>query len=458
MKSVYLFFLCLLISCQKMPQKENQFTGKKGEVKLITLAPGHFHAALLQKNSLDIIDPVVHVYAPEGKETESHLQYINSYNSREIEPTHWKEIVYTGDDFLEKMWNDKKGNVVVLAGNNQHKTDYIFQSVENNINVLADKPMAIDFPSFEKLEKAFYLAKEKDVIVYDLMTERYVDYNIVNRVLMQNKELFGELIKGDPEQPAVELGSVHHFFKEVSGKPLIRPAWYYDVNQQGEGLTDVTTHLIDLVFWKCFPDKSINYKKDIRIIDALHWPTTLTREQFQRSTGEKSFPDYMSPTKESTIEVYSNGSMLYTIQDMYVAISVVWNYQAPPNTGDTHSSVFRGSKSTISILQGEEQSYIPKLYIERNADIPEDDFYAVLKKATEELKPRFDIEIIPLSDQRMELNIRPAVKTSHEDHFSMVAKKYFDFLVNRDMPQWETDNMLAKYYITTKALDIARRK
>ncbi|MFQ8805711.1 MAG: putative oxidoreductase C-terminal domain-containing protein [Alistipes indistinctus] len=34
---------------------------------------------------------------------------------------------------------------------------------------------------------------------------------------------------------------------------MTRPAWYYDVTQQGEGIADVTTHLIDLAAWKCFP-------------------------------------------------------------------------------------------------------------------------------------------------------------------------------------------------------------
>ena len=59
---------------------------------------------------------------------------------------------------------------------------------------------------------------------------------------MHQKGLFGELQKGLPDNPSITMESVHHFFKNVSGKPLIRPAWYYDVAQQGEGIADVTTH------------------------------------------------------------------------------------------------------------------------------------------------------------------------------------------------------------------------
>ena len=36
-------------------------------------------------------------------------------------------------------------------------------------------------------------------------------------------------------------------------------------------------------------------------------------------------------------------------------------------------------------------------------------------------------------------------------------EKYLGYLKNHDMPDWEVPNMLAKYYITTTALDMARQ-
>ena len=55
----------------------------------------------------------------------------------------------------------------------------------------------------------------------------------------------GSSEKATPENPGVVMDSVHHFFKEVAGKPLIRPAWFFDVRQEGEAIPDVGTHLID---------------------------------------------------------------------------------------------------------------------------------------------------------------------------------------------------------------------
>ncbi|HHT84658.1 MAG TPA: hypothetical protein GXZ88_02720 [Firmicutes bacterium] len=37
-----------------------------------------------------------------------------------------------------------------------------------------------------------------------------------------------------------------------------------------------------------------------------------------------------------------------------------------------------------------------------------------------------------------------------------VAKQFFEYLANRDMPDWEISNTLAKYYVTTKAVELAK--
>ena len=96
-------------------EKQNMFTGAKGEVKIMTLDPGHFHAALVQKSMYDQVDPTVYVYAPEGSDLQGHLALINNYNTRAESPTSWNEKIYTGPDFFEKMLAEKPGNVMVTA-------------------------------------------------------------------------------------------------------------------------------------------------------------------------------------------------------------------------------------------------------------------------------------------------------------------------------------------------------
>lgn len=158
--------------CAQQQPATQHFDGSRGEVKLLTLDPGHFHAALVQMYMYDQVDPTVYVYAPEGEDVTMHLDRIKLYNERADNPTSWNEQVYTGADFLQKMISEHRGNVVVLAGNNGKKTGYVKAAVDAGINVLSDKPMAIDSKNFRLLESTLDEAAAKGVLVYDIMTER----------------------------------------------------------------------------------------------------------------------------------------------------------------------------------------------------------------------------------------------------------------------------------------------
>ncbi|GAI44492.1 unnamed protein product, partial [marine sediment metagenome] len=169
---------------------------------------------------------------------------------------------------------------------------------------------------------------------------------------MLNKDVFGQLQKGSVDEPAVVKESVHHFFKYVSGTPIKRPTWYFDTTQQGEGLVDVTTHLIDLVMWTCLPDEPIDYQKDIVMKKARRWPTMLTRQQYEKVTRAPDFPDFLKGklNNEGVLSYYANGEMIYTMKGVHVKLAVTWNFQAPEGGGDTHHSLFRGSKANVIIV------------------------------------------------------------------------------------------------------------
>src|SRR5215213_9455083 len=65
-------------------------------VRLITLDPGHFHAALVQKFMYPDVDSVVHVYSAGGDDLAQHLARVESFNKRGDQPTRWVEKPYTG--------------------------------------------------------------------------------------------------------------------------------------------------------------------------------------------------------------------------------------------------------------------------------------------------------------------------------------------------------------------------
>jgi predicted dehydrogenase len=459
-----LVFTVLLSACsgggQKSETQESKtmFTGAKGEVKLMTLDPGHFHAALVQKTMLEQIDPTVYIYAPEGPELQAHLNLIESYNNRAENPTSWETKIYTGPDFFEKMLEEKPGNVMVTAGNNAKKTEYILETVKAGINVLADKPMVITPDEFPMLEQAFKVAEENGVMLYDIMTERYEITTMIQRELSLIPEVFGTLQTGTPEEPAITKESVHHFFKYVSGNPLVRPAWFFDVEQQGEGIVDVTTHLVDLIQWEAFPEVTLK-KEDVEIVSANRWTTDLTPEMFKKSTQLDEYPEYLQKdVEEGVLKVYSNGEINYKLKGIHAKVSVIWNFQAPEGTGDTHYSIMRGTKCNLTIKQGEEEGYKPQLYIEALPETDLQEFAGYLYNAVQDLSSKYEgLAVKKLGDNLWVAEIPEKFKVGHEAHFGQVAEKYLDYLAQGKMPEWEVPNMIVKYYTTTEGLKAAMK-
>ena len=430
------------------------------ELRWITLDPGHFHAALVQKFMYPQVNPVVHVYAPEGPDVGQHLKRIEGFNTRAEKPTKWQEKVYTGKDFLERMIKERAGNVVVISGNNRKKTDYIYKTLDAGFNVFADKPMAITPQAFPLLRKAFERAAQKKLLLRDIMTERYEITAILLRELVNAPTVFGTLEKGTLQQPAVEMESVHYFFKEVAGKPLIRPPWFYDTRQQGEAIPDVGTHLVDLVQWQCFPEQTLDWKKDIKVLAAKRWPTTMTPAQFKLSTGLDKYPDYFKNDigPDGALNVYQNGDVTWSIKGVHAKVAALWGFQAPPGTGDTHYQIVRGSKANVVIKQGKEQNYKATLCVENKSGASADEFDKTLRAAVAKIAVTWPGGDAKKAGACWEIIIPEKYHVGHEAHFAQVAEKYLQFLADGKMPAWEVPNMIAKYFVTTEAFRLSHVK
>lgn len=428
-------------------------------VKLMTLNPGHFHAGLVHKYDYDQVDPVVHIYAPDGNELESHLALIDRFNTRAEQPTHWVPAVYRGDDYLEKMLEEKPGNVMVVAGNNQRKIEYIRRAVEAGIHVLADKPMVIHPEDFPVLKDALESADEQGLLVNDIMTERHEITSILQRELAQRPDLFGELIPGSPEEPALSKESVHFFYKTVAGQPLVRPAWFFDVNQEGEAIVDVSTHLVDLILWQAFPGEPIDYENPddgVAVLTARSWDTPLTPSQFKQVTHE-DYPDYLAAKVEndSILNVAANGAFVFRVRGVYGSVSVRWGFTNPKG-GDTHYSVMRGTRANLVIRQDEAQQYKATLYVEPGEGADPQAFSETLSQALASLSPRYAGLSAAPSEFGWEIKIPDAYKEGHEEHFTRVTERYLQYLEEGRLPVWERTNLLTKYYITTKAYALSR--
>ena len=424
--------------------------------RLLTLDPGHFHASLVQKFMYPDVDSTVWVYSAGGDDLKEHLARIETFNRRTDHPTHWNEQVYTGPDYLEKMLAERKGNVVVIAGNNARKTEYIVRSIDAGLNVLADKPMVRTPEDLVKLRKAFTTAAAKHVLLYDIMTERNEVTTALQRELSMDPALFGTLVKGTVENPAITKVSVHNYSKIVAGSPLKRPQWFFDVRQQGEGIVDVTTHLVDLVQWEAFPGQTLK-QSDVKMLSARRWPTPISLAQFSKVTGADHFPDFLKrDMKNGVLQVYSNGEMNYTLRGIHVKVSDAWQFEGPQGSGDTHFSIMRGTKANLVIRQGAEQKYKPVLYVECNPSVAPAAHEAALNAAVEHLQGKWPGVAVRREGDHFAVDVPAKYDVGHESHFAQVTSDFLRYLREGKLPEWEVPNMLVKYGTIMEAYRMSR--
>ncbi len=425
-------------------------------VRLITLDPGHFHAGLVQKTMTEGVDPVVNVYAPAGPDLDRHLTLIDGFNHRADKPTHWETKVHASPDYLEAMLRDHPGNVVVIAGNNAKKSQYILECVKAGLNVLADKPMAITPEGFTLIEEAYRVAAEKHLVLLDIMTERHEITTVLQKELARFPDVFGELDHGTPANPAVALESVHYYSKLVNGAPLQRPPWFFDPAQQGEAIVDVATHLVDLVQWECFPEQVIA-PADWKLLSARSWTTPITPADFKKATRLDTWPEYLKPLlgTDGILHTPANGELTYSLRGVHVKVSALWKFEPPPGAGDTYDSVLRGGKASLHIRQGAAEGYKPVLYVEP-VDGGSDAWAATLSAAIGKLAGQWPGISVKKKDGKWEVVIPESYKVGHEAHFGQVTGDFLGYIQGKPVPAWEVPNTLAKYRILMDAWRLSR--
>lgn len=413
--------------------------------RLITLDPGHFHAALIQKEMYPEVSARATVYAPLGPDLISHLERVARFNLRAEKPTAWELDVHAAPDFLERMAADRPGNVVVLSGRNRRKIDLIEAAIAAGLNVLADKPWIISAADLPRLEAVLQRAEDRGLVAYDIMTERYEITSMLQRELVNDSEIFGEAEAGTVADPGVYMESVHHIMKMVAGVPNLRPAWFFDVEEQGEALADVGTHLVDLTQWTLFPGSALDWRSEIQLVAAKRWPTWMTPEQFSRVTGQSRAED---------LDYYCNTQVDYTIRNIHVKMDVIWRYEAPEGTGDTYLASFRGTKSSIEIRQGADEKYRPELYVVPKSVGVKD----AVKKKVESLQAAWPGVEMKDRCAALLIHIPDRYRVGHEAHFAQVTRQFFEYLKSPStMPPEEKPNMAAKYHVSTGGVELSHK-
>lgn len=428
-------------------------------VRLVTLEPGHFHAALVQKEMYADVAPQAHVYAPLGPDLVAHLQRLAGFNSRPTQPTAWELEVHTGPDAAGRLFRERPGNVLVLSGRNRPKIDHLVAAAEAGLHVLADKPWIIASSELPRLEAALATAAQKGLVFTDIMTERHEITSILQRELVNDPEVFGDAEAGNERNPAIVMESVHYLVKQVAGVPLRRPAWFFDIAEQGEGLADVGTHLVDLVAWIAFPERTLDYRTDVEILAARRWPSVLSLDEFTKATGETAFPAYLAEhVRDGQLDYFCNNAVTYRLGGRCVHLDVLWKVKAAAGAGDTHFARFRGRRSAVEVRQGKKEQYRPELHVVPRRAADRADVAAALGRRIQALQERYPGVGLEDTGRSLWVTIPDTYRVGHEAHFAEVTRQFLGYLkAPQSVPAWETPNLLAKYCITTGGVERSRQ-
>lgn len=425
-------------------------------IRLMTVAPGHFHAALVQKRALPGVHRRAYVYAPLDADLLAHLDRLAAFNARPDAPTDWELDVRAGADYLGRFLREQPGNVVVLSGRNRPKIGLMRAAVGTGLHVLADKPWVVEADDLPALAELLAAADLHEVLVWDVMTERHEVTTRLQRELVRDADVFGHWQPGTPEQPALTLESVHSLKKAVAGRPLRRPWWWFDAGISGEAMADVGTHLADLALALVCPDQAVDHHRDVTLLDADRWPLVLTREQFTELTGLPEYPPELAArAAEGSLDYAGNNSVTFTLRGTHVKLTTTWEYESPG--GDTHAAVAHGTKAAVAVRQSPGE--LPELFATAADPKTHPTLVEQLRRKCDGW--RYDFPGVAVEDRATEarLVIPAALRTGHEDHFAEVLEQFVRYFnTPRAVPPWERTNVFTKYFITTAAVALARQK
>ena len=399
------------------------------EYRLSILDPGHFHAALLFRSDNARVHKKLNVYARKGPELDAFCALIDGFNKRPDSPTRWELALTHSDDPQSALIDAGATDAAVIAGRNDRKLAQIKRLHEASIPVLADKPWltaASDLPLLDAVTHAAPL-------VMDIMTSRVDRYARLRKAIVADGELFGSFV--DDGEPAFSTDLMHHLYKRVDGKPLRRPIWYFDTRVQGDGLTDIQSHLVDQAQWLCGPGGlSDSANPELSFDSARIWPTKVSPELFEQCTGSTEFPAELAHKvgADGDLALDCNGEIDYRANGVRIRQRARWLGREPEGSGDQIEATLRGTSCSVLLRIGPETSFRPRLRLEPN------------RKSLAEVQSVIDDRLGSWQAQHPGLEVARdpsglivqlprSTEGGHETHFPLVLNGFIDRL---DANQW----------------------
>ena len=149
--------------------------------------------------------------------------------------------------------------------------------------------------------------------------------------------------------------------------------------------------------------------------------------------------------------------MSYTLRGIHAKLNVIWDWEPPAGSGDTHFAFYRGARARVEVRQGPADRFKPELYVIPAGGVDKAQVLASVRARIAALAPLYPGVIVEDRGAEIHIAIPDAFRVGHEAHFAQVTAHFLEYLRNRSaLPAWERPNMLAKYYVTTTGAEMSR--
>jgi hypothetical protein len=274
--------------------------------------------------------------------------------------------------------------------------------------------------------------------------------------VVHTSELFGTFVTHESAAPAIDIASVHHLYKRVNGRPLQRPAWYYDTTVQGDGVVDVQSHMVEQVQWWVLGEAEGDCERDIMLDSVRCWTTPVPLALFHESTGLDAYPEALqSSVRDGVLQYACNGEICYRLRGVSVRQTAEWRQREPEGAGDLHRLTIRGSRCHVLLRQDEETGYKAMLHLVPVAGVA---LESILPKVLAQWQEHFPGLAGEPSSLGVCLRLPPALELGHESQFALVLNAFLDHLDRGTWPQALPARTRMRYTLLAQAQDLGRRQ
>jgi len=242
----------------------------------------------------------------------------------------------------------------------------------------------------------------------------------------------------------------------VNGRPLQRPAWYYDTTIQGDGVVDVQSHMVEQAQWWVLGEAEGDGERDIVLDSVRCWTTPVPLALFHESTGLNAYPEALqSSVRDGVLQYACNGEIRYRLHGISVRQTAEWRQREPEGAGDLHRLTIRGSRCHVLVRQDEDTGYKAMLHLVPVAGVALESMLPSVLAQWQEHFPGLAGEPSALG---VCLRLAPALDLGHESQFALVLNAFLDHLDRGTWPKALPARMRMRYTLLAQAQDLGRRQ